>query len=95
MVHDWVLELMAQSLDDVDIYAMEINCGEVVTGNGSLCKIKASKWSYCKALREGLGRAFRKFVLRQGWAFFLWFVPLGKSLTTDNLRKQGITMMDW
>lgn len=50
--------------------------------------------SYCKALR-GLGRAFRKFVLCQGRAFFLWFVPLGKSLTTDTLRKQGITMMDW
>lgn len=95
MVHDWVLEIMAQSLDDVDIYAMEIHCGEVVTWNRSLCKIKASKWSYCKALREGLGRAFRKFVLRQGWAFFLWFVSLGKSLTMDNLRKQGITMMDW
>ena len=43
-VHDRELEFMAQLLGDVDIYAMEIHCGEVVTWNGSLCKIKASKW---------------------------------------------------
>lgn len=42
-MHDRELELMAQLLGDADIYAMEIRCGEVVTWNGSLCKIKASK----------------------------------------------------
>jgi hypothetical protein len=96
-VHNWELESMTQLLHDV--YATKIRGGETdqvewISSTSLAFQVK-SYYTVLRGANTFPWQSIWKVHVLPRLAFFSCYVMLDKILTTDDLRKRGLIIMDW